>query len=65
LGYTGALLEVCTSGTRYFQVSCHGGYINMQPLVSLRAEHTTVALRRTVEFFRAHGVSIGTIKMDN
>jgi hypothetical protein len=33
--------------------------------VSLRAEHTTVALRQTFEFFRAHGVSIDTIRMDN
>jgi hypothetical protein len=65
LDYTGALPEVCTSGTRYFQVSCWGGYINIQPLVSLRAEHTTVALRRTVEFFRNHNVNIQAVRMDN
>lgn len=65
LDYTGTLPEVCSSGTRYFQVSCYGGYINLQPLVSLRAEHTTVALRRTVEFFRSHSVTIDTIRMDN
>ena len=65
LDYTGALPEACTSGTRFFQISCYGGYINIQPLVSIRAEHTTAALRRTVEFFRGHGVSIDTIRMDN
>ena len=63
--YTGPLPETCSSGTRYFQVSCHGGYINIQPLSSLRHTHTTVALRRTVEFFRGHGVIIDTIRMDN
>ncbi len=65
LDYTGTLPETCTSGTRYFQVSYYGGYINIQPLVSLRAEHTTVALQRTVEFFRGYGVSIDIIRMDN
>ena len=65
LDYTGPLPDVCASGTRYFQVSCHGGYINIQPLPSLRHEHTTVALRNTVEFFRQHGVEITEIRMDN
>ena len=46
-------------------MSCHGGYINIQPLTSLRHEHTTVALRNTVEFFRQHGVEIAEIRMDN
>jgi hypothetical protein len=63
--YTGPLPEPCTSGTRYFQVSCHGGYINIQPLASLRHVHTTVALRRMVELFRVFGVTIDTIRMDN
>jgi hypothetical protein len=53
------------SGTRYFQVSCWGGYINIQPLHSLRHEHTTLALKEAVEFFRAHDVVIDTIRMDN
>jgi hypothetical protein len=44
LYYTGPLPEVCASGTRYFQISCWGGYINIQPLQSLRSEHTTTAL---------------------
>jgi hypothetical protein len=39
LDYTGPLPDVCSSGTRYFQVSCYGGYINIQPLRSLRQEH--------------------------
>jgi hypothetical protein len=62
---TQALPDVCSSGTRYFQVSCYGGYINLQPLRSLRQEHTTVALKGTVEFFRQHGVEITEIRMDN
>jgi hypothetical protein len=65
LDYTEPLPEACTSGTRYFQVSVWGGYINLQPLTSLRAEHTTVALRATVAFFRPHGVSLDTLRMDN
>jgi hypothetical protein len=46
-------------------ISCWGGYINLQQLVSLRAEHTSVALRKTVEFFRTHGAEIDTVRMDN
>ncbi len=46
-------------------MSCHGGYINIQPLASLRHVHTTVALRKAVEFFRDFGVTIDTIRMDN
>ncbi len=46
-------------------MSCHGGYINIQPLTSLRHEHTTVTLRNTVEFFRQHDVEITEIRMDN
>jgi hypothetical protein len=65
LDYTCALPEVCTSGTRYFQIACWGGYINLQPLVSLRAEHTTQALRATVEFFSKHDVQIDKVRMDN
>ncbi len=65
LDYTGPLPEVCTTGTRYFQIACWGGYIHLQPLVSLRAEHTTQALRATVEFFRKHDVEIGKVRMDN
>ena len=65
LDYTGPLPNACSAGTRYFQISCWGGYINLQPLVSLRAEHTSVALRKTVEFFRTHGVEIDTVRMDN
>ena len=65
LDYTGPLPEAGSAGTRYVQVSCYGGYINLQPLVSLRAEHTTSALKATVEFFRSHGVSIDTVRMDN
>ena len=65
MDYTGPLPDACSSGTRYFQISCHGGYINIQPLLSLRHEHTTVALRQTVEFFREHGAVINRIRMDN
>jgi hypothetical protein len=65
LDYTGPLPEAYSAGTRYFQISCHGGYINTQPFLSLRHEHTTVALRRTVEFFREHGAIINRIRMDN
>ena len=65
MDYTGPLPDACSSGTRYFQISCHGGYINIQPLLNLRHEHTTVALRQTVEFFREHGAVIKKIRMDN
>jgi hypothetical protein len=65
LDYTGPLPDVCCSGTRYFQVRCWGGYINIQPLTSLRHEHTTMALKSTVEFFRQHGAEIEEIRMDN
>ncbi len=65
LDYTGPLPDVCCSGTRYFQISCNGGYINIQPLVSLRHEHTTAALKQTVGFFRSHAVKITEIRMDN
>jgi hypothetical protein len=65
LDYTGPLPDAASSGTRYFQVSCWGGYINIQPLQSLRHEHTTLALKKAVEFFRAHDVVIDTIRMDN
>ncbi len=65
LDYTGPLPEGCTTGTRYFQIACWGGYIHLQPLVSLRAEHTTQALRATVEFFRKHDVEIDKVRMDN
>jgi hypothetical protein len=65
LDYTGPLPEACFEGTRYFQISCHGEYINIQPLLSLRHEHTTMALKRTVEIFREHGAVINRIRMDN
>ena len=65
LDYTGPLPDVASAGTRYFQVSCWGGYINIQPLQSLRHDHTTVALKATVEFFRGHGVALERIHMDN
>ena len=65
LDYTGPLPDVASAGTRYFQVSCWGGYINIQPLLSLRHEHTTLALKATVEFFRSHGVILDRIRMDN
>ena len=65
LDYTGPLPEACTSGTRYFQISCWGGYINIQPLQSLRNEHTTAALKAMVGFFRDHGVTLTEIRMDN
>jgi hypothetical protein len=65
LDYTGPLPDATSFGTRYFQVSCLGGYINIQPLPSLRHEHTTLALKATVEFFRGHGVVLHRIRMDN
>jgi hypothetical protein len=65
LDYTGPLPNACSAGTRYFQTSCWGGYINLQPLIILRAEHTSVALRKTVEFFRNHNVEISIVRMDN
>jgi hypothetical protein len=65
LDYTGPLPDVASVDTRYFQVSCWDGYINIQPLQSLRHEHTTLALKTTVEFFREHGVVLETIRMDN
>jgi hypothetical protein len=65
LDYTGPFPEACFAGTRYLQVSCFGGYINLQPLVSLRAEHTSKALKTAVEFFRNHGVILDTVRMDN
>ncbi len=65
LDYTGPLPDATSSGTRYFQVSCWGGYINIQPLQSLRHEHTTLALKETVEFFRGHYVILNRIRMDN
>ena len=33
--------------------------------MSLRAEHTTEALRATVGFFRKHNVEISRVRMDN
>jgi hypothetical protein len=65
LDYTGTFPEACSAGTRYLQVSCFGGYINLQPLVSLRAEHISKALKTAVEFFRNHGVILDTVRMDN
>ena len=65
LDYTGPLPEPCTSGTRYFQIATRGGYINLQPLVSLQHQHTTVALEAAIEFFRGHDVTITTVRMDN
>jgi hypothetical protein len=65
LDYTGPLPDVCTSGTRYFQVSCWGGYINIIPLRSLKAIHTGPALQQTVEFFREQNVDLDTLRMNN
>jgi hypothetical protein len=65
LDYTGPLPEACTSGTRYLQVSCYGGYINIIPLRSLRAEHTAPALKQTVDFFRDHNITLDALRIDN
>ena len=65
LDYTGPLPDVCTSGTRYFQVSCWGGYINIVPLTSLRGLHTAPALKQAVEFFREKGIKLDTLRMEN
>jgi hypothetical protein len=65
LDYTGALPERGSAGTLYFQISVWGGYINLQPLRSLRAEHTVPALRAAVEFFRHHGAILEILRMDN
>ena len=65
LDYTGPLPEACTSGTRHFQVSCWGGFINIIPLISLRGMHTAPALQQAVEFFREKGINIDTLRMDN
>jgi hypothetical protein len=65
LDYTGPFPEACSAGTRYLQISCFGGYINLQPLLSLRAEHTSKALKTAVEFFRNHGVTLDTVRMDS
>ncbi len=65
MDYTGPLPEPCLSGTRYFQIAVWGGYINLQPLPSLRAEPTTIAPTATVAFFRSHGVTLDTLRMDS
>jgi hypothetical protein len=65
LDYTGPLPDACTSGTRYFQVSCWGGYINIVPLTPLRGTHTAPALKQAVEFFRDKGIKLDTLRMDN
>jgi hypothetical protein len=65
LDYTGALPERGSAGTLYFQISVWGGYINLQPLRSLRTEHTVPALKTAVEFFRHHGAILEILRMDN
>jgi hypothetical protein len=51
----------------YFQhkVSCHGGYIHLEPLTTLRAAQTVAALTPTVTFFRDLNVHLTRIRMDN
>jgi hypothetical protein len=65
MDYTGPLPERFSAGTLFMQVSVWGGYINLQPLTSLRAEHTAPALQAAVEFFRRHGAHLTLLRMDN
>ncbi len=63
--YTGQLPTPCTSGVQYFQIACWGRYIDIQPLTSLNAAQTTQALTASVNFFRKHGITLDTLRMDN
>jgi hypothetical protein len=65
LDYAGPLPEPCTSGTRYFMVSCNDGYIHLEALTTLRAAQTVAALTRAVTFFRHRHVNLTCIRMDN
>ena len=65
MDYTGAMPERCSAGTLFFQVSVWGGYINLQPLRSMRSEHTVPAFEAAVNFYRHRGATIDTIRMDN
>jgi hypothetical protein len=46
-------------------VSCHGGYIHLEPLTTLRAAQTVAAMTRAVAFFRSRNVHLVRIRMDN
>jgi hypothetical protein len=46
-------------------VSCWGGYIHVEPLTTLRAAQTAVALTRAVTFFRDRNGQLARIRMDN
>jgi hypothetical protein len=63
--YTGPLPERCASGTLYFMVSCHGGYIHIIPLTSLKGSCTAEAFFKTVTFFRSKGVVLDSARSDN
>ncbi len=65
MDYTEAMPERYSAGTLFFQVSVWGGYINLQPLRSMRSEHTVPAFEAAVNFYRHHGATIDTIRMDN
>jgi hypothetical protein len=65
MNYTGQLPTPCTSGVQYFQITCWGYYIDIQPLTSLRAAQTTQALTASVNFFRKHGIILDTLRMNN
>jgi hypothetical protein len=59
------ILVACSSGVQYLQIACWGHYINIQALTSLRAAPTTKALTAAVNFFRKHGITLDTLRMDN
>jgi hypothetical protein len=65
LDYTGLLPEVGSNGTRMFLITCWGRYIHIQPLTSLRDEATTIAFKEAVMFWREHGITIDSVRMDN
>jgi hypothetical protein len=65
LDYTGSLPEVGSNGTRMFMITCWGRYIHIQPLTSFRDESTTIAFKEAIMFWRGHGITIDSVRMDN